>query len=55
MGLDRNQIEALLEERNQARKEKNWSRSDEIRDSLEAQNILVMDTTEGVAWKIKLT
>ncbi len=55
MGLDRNQIEALLEERNKARKEKNWSRSDEIRDSLEAQNILVMDTLEGVAWKIKLT
>lgn len=54
MGLNRNQIEALLEERNQARKEKNWSRSDQIRDELEAQDIVVMDTPQGVDWRIKL-
>lgn len=55
MGLDQNEIEALLEERNQARKEKNWSRSDQIREELEGKNISVMDTQDGVAWRIKLT
>ncbi|MBY6038483.1 cysteine--tRNA ligase [Fictibacillus nanhaiensis] len=45
------QIEALIEERNQARKEKNFSRADEIRDLLKEQNIILEDTAQGVRWK----
>jgi cysteinyl-tRNA synthetase len=45
------QIEALIEERNQARKEKNFARADEIRDLLKEQNIILEDTAQGVRWK----
>jgi cysteinyl-tRNA synthetase len=45
------QIEALIEERNHARKEKNFARADEIRDLLKQQNIILEDTAQGVRWK----
>ena len=44
------EIEALIEERNQARKEKNYARADEIRDQLLEQGIVLKDTREGVKW-----
>lgn len=44
-------VEALIEERNQARKEKNWARADEIRDQLKAEGIVLEDTPQGVKWK----
>lgn len=43
-------IEALIEERQQARKEKNFARADEIRDELLAKGIQLKDTREGVKW-----
>ena len=43
-------IEALIEERQQARKDKNFARADEIRDQLLAQGIVLKDTREGVKW-----
>ena len=45
------EIEALIEERNAARKAKNFQRADEIRDYLKAQNILLDDTAQGTKWK----
>ena len=45
------EVEALIEERNQARKNRDFARADEIRDSLLAQGILLEDTREGVRWK----
>lgn len=44
-------IEALIEERNQARKERNFARSDEIRDLLKAQGIILEDTAQGTRWR----
>ena len=44
------EVEALIEERNQARKAKNFARADEIRDTLAAKGILLKDTREGVKW-----
>ena len=44
------EIEALIEERQQARKSKNFARADEIRDELAAKGILLKDTREGVKW-----
>ena len=43
-------IEALIEERQQARKNKDFARADEIRDTLAAKGILLKDTREGVKW-----
>ena len=44
-------IEALIQERQDARKAKNFARADEIRDMLTAQGIILEDTREGVKWK----
>ena len=44
-------IEALIEERQNARKEKNFKRADEIRDELLEKGIVLEDTREGVKWK----
>lgn len=43
-------IEALIEARQQARKEKNWAEADRIRDELKAQGIILEDTSQGVKW-----
>ncbi len=45
------EIEALIQERQEARKAKNFARADEIRDTLAAQGIILEDTREGVKWK----
>lgn len=50
-GFDAVAVEALLAERIQARKEKNFKRSDEIRDLLAAQGIAIEDTPQGPRWK----
>ena len=44
-------IEALIEERQAARKAKNFARADEIRDQLSSMGIILEDTREGVKWK----
>ena len=44
-------IEVLIEERQAARKAKNFARADEIRDELLNQGIVLEDTREGVKWK----
>lgn len=45
------EIEKLIAERQAARKEKNFSRADEIRDMLLEKGIVLEDTREGVKWK----
>ena len=44
-------IEALIAERQAARKEKNFQRADEIRNELLEKGIILEDTREGVKWK----
>lgn len=44
-------IEALIEERQAARKAKNFGRADEIRNELLSRGIILEDTREGVKWK----
>ncbi len=44
------EIEALIEERNKARAEKNWAKADEIRDKLKEMHIVLKDTPMGVKW-----
>ena len=45
------EIDALIAERQQARKDRNFARSDEIRDQLKDMNIILEDTRQGVRWK----
>ena len=45
------EIEKLIEERQNARKEKNFARADEIRNILLEKGIILKDTREGVQWK----
>ncbi len=45
------EIEKLIEERQAARKAKNFARADEIRDELLSKGIILKDTREGVQWK----
>lgn len=44
------EIEALIEKREKARKEKNWVLADKIRDELKEKNIVLEDTQQGVKW-----
>ena len=48
------QVEALIEERNQARAGKDFATSDKIRDQLLDMGIILEDTPQGVRWKKKV-
>ncbi len=49
-GLTDSEIEQLIEQRAAAKKVKNWSESDRIRDELKASGINLIDTKEGTTW-----
>lgn len=44
-------IDALIQEREEARKNKDYARADEIRDQLKAEGIVLKDTKDGVKWQ----
>ena len=50
-GPDDAAIEALIEERNAARADKDFTRADEIRDQLASQGVLLEDGGQGTTWK----
>ena len=45
------EIDALIEKRIQARKDRNFQLSDQIRDQLKEMNIILEDTAQGTRWK----
>jgi cysteinyl-tRNA synthetase len=45
------EIDALIEKRNQARKDRHFALSDQIRDQLKEMNIILEDTPQGTRWK----
>ena len=50
-GLTNAEIDALIEQRKQARADKNWAESDRIRDVLNAENIILEDGAGGTTWR----
>ena len=48
---EKESIEALIEQRSEAKKEKDFNRSDAIRDELIAMGISIMDTADGTVWE----
>lgn len=53
-GVDEAQIQALIDERRQAKKDKNYVRADEIRKQLAADGIVLTDTPQGTTWHREL-
>jgi len=53
LNLVEEEILTLIDERNHARKDKNWKRADEIRNDLLSRGIILEDTPAGTLWKIK--
>lgn len=51
--VDEELVNRLIAERNEARANKNYGRSDEIRAELLAMNIEVLDSKEGTTWRVK--
>jgi cysteinyl-tRNA synthetase len=45
------ELKALIQERENARTNKSWARSDELRDELKEKGILIEDTPDGTTWK----
>lgn len=52
-GIDTAKIEALIEERTQARKAKNWAESDRLRDELASMGVAIKDGPTGTTWQLK--
>jgi cysteinyl-tRNA synthetase len=53
LSLSEGEILKRIEERNKARKEKNWKKADEIRTDLLSKGVVLEDTPLGTLWKIK--
>ena len=53
LDISTEEIENLIAERGQARADKNWARSDEIRDLLADKGVLLLDSKEGTSWSVK--
>lgn len=49
-GQDDQEIEALVQARDEARKAKDWAKSDQIRDELKAMGVIIQDTPQGTRW-----
>lgn len=51
-GLDEAAIAALIAERAEAKKQKNWKRADEIRNELSAKGVILLDSAQGTTWRM---
>ncbi len=49
--IDEGAIEALISQRAEAKKAKNWAMADQLRDELKSKGIIIEDTPQGVRWR----
>ena len=52
-GIDEAEVKRLVAERTRARKEKNWTRADEIREMLDRMSVTLEDGPEGTKWRVR--
>jgi cysteinyl-tRNA synthetase len=52
VGMDKAELDELMQERIAARRDKNWARADEIRDLLLEKNIELKDGPDGTVWQV---
>jgi cysteinyl-tRNA synthetase len=52
-GITKEEIEALIAQRLQARREKNWARADEIRNGLAEKGVVLKDSSQGTEWSFQ--
>jgi cysteinyl-tRNA synthetase len=52
MSIDTEKVQQMIEARNAARNDKDWSKADRIRDELLEMNIVLEDRPDGTVWKI---
>jgi cysteinyl-tRNA synthetase len=52
-GLTAEEVEGLIRERDQARKGKDWAKSDALRDRLKELQIILKDTPKGTLWEVE--
>jgi len=45
-------VQGKIDEREEARKEKDFKKADSIRDQLQKESILIEDTSEGTTWRL---
>ena len=50
--VDEKEVERMVAERETARKEKDWTRADQIRDQLKEMGIVLEDRPDGTAWRL---
>ena len=50
-GLSENDVEVLINKRNEARRNRDWAESDRIRDELNAKGIVLEDGPDGTTWR----
>ena len=53
IGKSYNSMEELIEDRKQARTEKNWDLADKIRIALDEKGIVLKDSKDGTVWEVK--
>jgi len=53
LAISKEEIEEMIANRQQARQNKDFARSDEIRDELAARGIELLDSAQGTTWKLK--
>lgn len=51
--VDTAKIEELIKKRTEARANKDWATADAIRDELNAMNVVIKDTPDGITWSVK--
>ncbi|NLX18792.1 MAG: cysteine--tRNA ligase, partial [Desulfobulbus sp.] len=51
--LSEEEIQQLIDKRNEARRSRDWKTSDEIRDYLLTHRIILKDSPEGTSWEVK--
>ncbi len=51
-GVDPAKVEALIQERTQARRQKDWARADAVRNQLKEMGVILEDGPQGTTWRL---